>query len=155
MLIAGSCASAPRYNTDRKPSARKSKPTRKAKTPARRPPSMKVRPGAVFTGVASFYGPDFHGKLTANGEVYDMYGRTAAHKTLPLNTIIRVTNLANGESMIVRINDRGPYIPGRMLDLSYGAAKKLDFVAQGTTRVKIEVIEVGDDEYMKHLPVKE
>ena len=116
---------------------------------------MRVRPGAVFTGVASFYGPDFHGKLTANGEVYDMYGLTAAHKTLPLNTIIRVTNLANGKSLILRINDRGPYIAGRVLDLSYGAAKKLGFIAQGTTRVRFEVIEVGDDEYMQHLPVVE
>ena len=116
---------------------------------------MKVRPGAVFVGTASFYGPDFHGKLTANGEVYDMYGLTAAHRTLPLNTIIRVTNLANSKSLIVRINDRGPYVQGRMLDLSYGAAKKLGFLAQGTTRVRVMVIEVGDDEYMKHLPRKE
>jgi len=106
-------------------------------------------------GTASFYGPDFHGKLTANGEVYDMYGLTAAHRTLPLNTIIRVTNLANSKSLIVRINDRGPYVQGRMLDLSYGAAKKLGFLAQGTTRVRVMVIEVGDDEYMKHLPRKE
>ena len=106
-------------------------------------------------GVSSFYGPDFHGKLTANGEVYDMYGLTAAHRTLPLNTIIRVTNLANGKSLIVRINDRGPYVQGRMLDLSYGAAKKLGFLAQGTTRVRVAVIEVGDDEYMQHLPRKE
>jgi rare lipoprotein A len=120
--------------------------------PSTRPPSARVRPGAVFVGVSSFYGPDFHGKLTANGEVYDMYGLTAAHRTLPLNTIIRVTNLTNNKSLIVRINDRGPYIQGRMLDLSYGAAKKLGFVAQGTTRVKIEVIEVGDDVYMQHLP---
>ncbi len=83
-----------------------------------------------------------------------MYGLTAAHRTLPLNTIIRVTNLANRKSLIVRINDRGPYIRGRMLDLSYGAALKLGFVNQGTTRVRIEVIEVGDDVYMKHLPAK-
>ena len=83
-----------------------------------------------------------------------MYGLTAAHRTLPLNTIIRVTNQANGKSLIVRINDRGPWIQGRMLDLSYGAALKLGFISQGTTRVKVEVIEVGDDVYMKHLPGK-
>ena len=106
-------------------------------------------------GIASYYGPDFHGKLTANGEVYDMYGLTAAHKTLPLNTVIRVTNMSNRRNLIVRINDRGPYIAGRMLDLSYGAALKLDFLAQGTTRVKIEIIEVGDDKYMQHLPKKQ
>ena len=106
-------------------------------------------------GIASYYGPDFHGKLTANGEVYDMYGLTAAHKTLPLNTVIRVTNMSNRRNLIVRINDRGPYVTGRMLDLSYGAALKLGFVAQGTTRVKIEIIEIGDDEYMQHLPEKQ
>tara|TARA_B110000438_G_scaffold293556_1_gene333612 strand:- start:661 stop:1047 length:387 start_codon:yes stop_codon:yes gene_type:complete len=104
----------------------------------------------VLTGVSSYYGTDFHGKLTANGEVYDMYGLTAAHKTLPLNTIVRVTNLANSKSLILRINDRGPYIKGRILDCSYGAAKKLDFLIQGTTKVKIELIEIGDNKYMKH-----
>ena len=101
-------------------------------------------------GVASWYGPNFHGKLTANGEVFDMYGLTAAHKTLPLNTTVRVTNLANNKSLILRINDRGPYIKGRILDCSYGAAKKLDFLLQGTTKVRIEIIEVGDNKYMKH-----
>ena len=104
----------------------------------------------VLIGVSSYYGPNFHGKLTANGEVYDMYGVTAAHKTLPLNTICRVTNLANDKSLILRINDRGPYIKGRILDCSYGAAKKLDFINQGTTNVKIEVIEWGDGKYMQH-----
>ena len=101
-------------------------------------------------GVSSWYGPNFHGNLTANGEVYDMYGVTAAHKTLPLNTTVRVTNLANNKSLILRINDRGPYIKGRILDCSYGAAKKLDFIIQGTTKVRIEIIEVGDNKYMKH-----
>ncbi len=103
-----------------------------------------------MTGVSSFYAEDFHGKLTANGEVYDMYGLTAAHKTLPLNTIVRVTNLENNKSLILRINDRGPYVKGRILDCSYGAAKKLGFVNNGTAKVKIEVIEWGDNQYMKH-----
>jgi len=108
----------------------------------------------VIKGISSFYAEDFHGKLTANGEVYDMYGVTAAHKTMPLNTICRVTNLENNKSLILRINDRGPYIKGRILDCSYGAAKKLDFINQGTTKVKIEVIEWGDDKYMKHRTIK-
>ena len=110
----------------------------------------KVRHRKIIKGISSFYAEDFHGKLTANGEVYDMYGLTAAHKTMPLNTICRVTNLENDKSLILRINDRGPYIKGRILDCSYGAAKKLGFINQGTTMVKIEVIEWGDNKYMKH-----
>lgn len=104
----------------------------------------------IYKGVASWYGPNFHGKLTANGEVYDQYGVTAAHKELPLNTIARVTNLDNDKSIILRINDRGPYAKNRILDCSYGAAKKLDFLNQGTANVKIEIIEFGDNEYMHH-----
>jgi len=101
-------------------------------------------------GVSSWYGPNFHGKLTANGEVYDMYGVTAAHKTLPFNTVVRVKNEDNGKSLILRINDRGPYAKGRILDCSYGAAKKLGFDTIGTANVKIEIIELGDGEYMHH-----
>ena len=114
----------------------------------------KVRHRKIIKGISSFYAEDFHGKLTANGEVYDMYGLTAAHKTMPLNTICRVTNLENDKSLILRINDRGPYIKGRILDCSYGAAKKLDFINQGTTMVKIEVIEWGDNQYMKHRSIQ-
>ena len=105
----------------------------------------------IYKGISSYYGPKFHGKLTANGEVFDMYGVTAAHKEIPLNTVARVTNLENNKSLILRINDRGPYIDGRILDCSYGAAKKLDFLEQGTTNVKIEVIEWGDNKYMQHI----
>ena len=79
-----------------------------------------------------------------------MYGLTAAHKTIPLNTVVRVTNKANNKSLILRINDRGPYVAGRMLDCSYGAAKKLDFINQGTAEVKMKIIEWGDNEYMHH-----
>ena len=87
--------------------------------------------------------------MTANGEVYDKDGISAAHKTLPLNSIVRVTNLNNGKSVKLKINDRGPYIKGRILDCSYGAAIELDFVQQGTTEVKVEVIKWGDNEYKK------
>ena len=139
-IIFADCTNSPRYGGSISKS-KKSNP-RSLKTAKRVP--------KVITGVSSFYGTDFHGKLTANGEVYDMYGLTAAHKTLPLNTIVRVTNLANNKSLILRINDRGPYIKGRILDCSYGAAKKLDFLLQGTTKVRIEIIEVGDNKYMKH-----
>ena len=104
----------------------------------------------VFKGISSYYGPKFHGKLTANGEIFDMYGVSAAHKEMPFNTIVRVTNENNGKSHIIRINDRGPYIDGRILDCSFGAAKKLGFVSEGTAPVKIEVIEWGDGKYMHH-----
>jgi len=142
------CSSSPRYTTGSTPN--RSKSTKKIKITAASSKNGKVKHRKVMTGISSFYAEDFHGKLTANGEVYDMYGVTAAHKTLPLNTVCRVTNLANNKSLILRINDRGPYIKGRILDCSYGAAKKLDFIKEGTTNVKIEVIEFGDGKYMQH-----
>jgi rare lipoprotein A len=91
-------------------------------------------------GIASWYGPDFHGKPTANGETFDMNGISAAHPTLPMPSYLRVTNLANGRSIIVRINDRGPYARERVTDLSVGAAKALGFYDQGLTRVRIEYV---------------
>lgn len=92
------------------------------------------------TGVASWYGPNFHGKKTANGEIFDKYELTAAHKTLQMPSIIRVTNLENGRSIIARVNDRGPFSKKRILDLSERAAEVLDFKHKGTTRVKIQVL---------------
>ena len=140
------CSSSPRYRTG--PVKASSSKTKKDL------PSLKTKKKGnhrkTMTGVSSFYAEAFHGKLTANGEVYDMYGVTAAHKTLPLNTVARVTNLENNKSLILRINDRGPYVKGRILDCSYGAAKKLDFINNGTAKVKIEVIDWGDNKYMKH-----
>lgn len=97
-------------------------------------------PPGVQTGLASWYGMDFHGKLTSNKEVYDMYDMTAAHKTLPFGTYVMVTNLNNGKSAVVRINDRGPFVKGRVIDLSYAAAKMLDLVGPGVAPVRIEVL---------------
>ena len=88
-------------------------------------------------GLASWYGADFHGKKTANGEIYDMYAVSAAHKTLPFNTYVSVNNLENGRKIRVRINDRGPFVRGRIIDLSYTAADKLGIVGPGTARVEI------------------
>jgi len=140
-LMLLSCSNSPRYRgSGPRP---KSKNSKSLSTKA-------VKHQKLMTGISSYYAEDFHGKLTANGEIYDMYGLTAAHKTLPLNTIVRVTNLDNNKSLILRINDRGPYVKGRILDCSYGAALKLGFIAKGTTKVKIEVIEFGDNKYMKH-----
>ncbi|MEX1032267.1 MAG: septal ring lytic transglycosylase RlpA family protein [Cellvibrionaceae bacterium] len=91
-------------------------------------------------GLASWYGRKFHGRRTSNGEVYDMYGMTAAHKTLPIPTFVQVTNLENGKQVVVRVNDRGPFHDGRVIDLTYAAAKKLDFVDKGTARVEVVAI---------------
>ncbi len=93
--------------------------------------------GFVQTGYASWYGWHFHGRKTASGEQYNMYAYTAAHKTLPINTMVEVTNLKNGKHVVVRINDRGPFVKGRIIDLSYAAAKKLDMLKTGTTPVRI------------------
>lgn len=92
------------------------------------------------TGIASWYGPQFHGKLTANGEVYDMNDVTAAHRTLPMPSIVRVVNLDNGRSLVVRVNDRGPYARGRIIDLSRRSAQLLGFEGKGTARVRVQVM---------------
>jgi len=99
-----------------------------------------VKTGQVYYGKASWYGPNFHGKLTSNGEKYNMYQATAAHKTLPMNTIVKVTNQSNGKTSIVRINDRGPFVGTRIIDLSKKAAKAIDMVGTGTASVKLEIL---------------
>lgn len=96
--------------------------------------------GYVEEGVASWYGPDFHGKRTANGERYDMHALTAAHRTLPMPSLVRVTNLENRRSAILRINDRGPFARNRILDVSKRAADALGFIGQGTARVRVEIL---------------
>lgn len=96
--------------------------------------------GDQFDGIASWYGPDFHAKKTSNGEIYNMYAMTAAHKTLPMNTVVKVDNLDNGRSTIVRINDRGPFVAGRIIDLSNKAAHEIDMVRKGTAKVKVTVL---------------
>jgi rare lipoprotein A len=106
--------------------------------PADPKPATKHQPYQV--GTASWYGSDFDGKPTASGEPYDMYDLTAAHLTLPLGSYVRVTNLRNGRSIVVRVNDRGPIVPGRIIDLSYGAAEALQFRARGLQRVRLDLI---------------
>lgn len=107
---------------------------------------METAEGYVEEGMASFYGRKFHGRLTSNQEVYDMYAFTAAHKSLPLPSYVRVTNLANGKSVVVRVNDRGPFHAGRIIDLSYAAATKLGFIKQGTARVEVRALMPGDED---------
>jgi rare lipoprotein A len=92
------------------------------------------------TGYASWYGRDFQGRPTASGEIFDMYAYTAAHRDLPFGTRVRVTNEANGHSVVVRINDRGPWVEGRILDLSYAAAQALGMLEAGVARVRLEVL---------------
>lgn len=104
---------------------------------------MKSSKGFVQRGIASWYGKKFHGRKTSNGETYNMYAMSAAHKTLPIPTYVQVTNLDNGKQVIVRVNDRGPFHANRIIDLSYTAAKKLDIVGHGTGRVEIRAIEPG------------
>lgn len=99
-----------------------------------------VNVGDTASGIASWYGPDFHGKKTSNGETYNMNAMTAAHKTLPMNTMVRVTNLGNGAQTTVRINDRGPFVAGRIIDLSKAAATSIGMIGTGTARVKLEVV---------------
>jgi len=149
LLIAGmclECTPAPRYQSGKTSIKTSLKKSKKKKNDS---PSFN-KSKKVYKGISSYYGPKFHGKLTANGEIFDMYGVSAAHKEFPFNTIVRVTNENNDKSHIIRINDRGPYVNNRILDCSFGAAKKLGFVSEGTAPVKIEVIEWGDGKYMHH-----
>lgn len=101
---------------------------------------MKSSLGYSEKGIASWYGEDFHGQASANGECYNMYAFTAAHKTLPLPTIVRVTNLENNRSIVLKVNDRGPFVRGRIIDLSYAAAQSLDMTRTGTAPVLVEAI---------------
>jgi rare lipoprotein A len=94
----------------------------------------------VLTGVASWYGPGFHGRTTANGEQYNMHDMTAAHKSLKFGTRVKVTNENNGRSVVVRINDRGPYVGSRIIDLSKSAAQAIDMIGPGTASVTVEVL---------------
>lgn len=106
--------------------------------------STLMRPGSrpYEVGTASWYGEDFDGKPTASGEPFNMYDLTAAHPTLPLGTFVKVTNLRNRRAVVVRINDRGPIVPGRIIDVSYGAARVLKFHSQGIQRVRLDIVPV-------------
>lgn len=109
--------------------------------------------GMKERGIASWYGEDFHGWVTASGEIYDMESLSGAHRTLPLGTVVRVTNVENGKQIRVRINDRGPYVNGRILDLSYAAARKIGMAEGGLSAVSLEVI--GDHGFSLPLQTRE
>ena len=133
-----SCATSPRYqHTSSSPAATKSNSQRTASpSPAKNSTDKKHE----MVGQASWYGPGFHGKTTANGEKFNQNAMTAAHKTLPFNTNVKITDLETGKSVVVRINDRGPYAKGRIIDLSKRAAEKLGMKEKGHTKVKLEIV---------------
>lgn len=134
LLWGTGCSTAPRYVRGRGSSSSR----RTAPPPEKR--HISHRGAKRVTGVASYYGPGFHGKKTANGERFNMNALTAAHRTLPFGTRVRVTNLDNGRSVVVRINDRGPFAKGRIIDLSKVAAKRIGMIQSGTARVRLEVL---------------
>ena len=109
---------------------------------------MESADGYSEVGIASWYGPGFHGKLTANGETYNQKAMTAAHKTLPLPTLVKVENLENGKSVVVRVNDRGPYSKGRIIDLTEVAARRLGMIDKGTAKVRVSVLSEDPDCYV-------
>ena len=113
---------------------------RAAPPPPTVPKATPARPGTVEKGIASWYGEPYHGRRTASGEVYDMFGVSAAHRTLPFGTVVRVTRRDTGQRVEVRINDRGPFIKGRIIDLSYGAARRIALDVDGIAPVKVEVL---------------
>lgn len=113
---------------------------------------MKHADGFRQQGIASWYGKKFHGRKTSNGEIYNMYAMTGAHKTLPLGTYVRVRNLRNGKEVVVRINDRGPFVDGRIVDLSYTAAKEIDLVGPGTAPVSLVALGIPRETISKGAP---
>lgn len=150
-LLSG-CSTGPRLNPDEAATAN-AVPRYEAQPNRINPPSYSVNGrtyhvlqsnvGYDAQGVASWYGPQFHGRKTASGEPYDMYAMTAAHKTLRIPSYARVTNLENGASVIVRVNDRGPFVSNRIIDLSYAAARKIGMIGRGTAMVDVQAITVG------------
>ena len=155
-LMLAACASTPRRNPEpprplpAPPEVGDAVPRVEARSSHGNPPYYDVNgqryrvlasaDGYIERGVASWYGPDFHGHNTSSGERYDMYAMTAAHRTLPIPCYARITNLANGRSIVVRINDRGPFVAHRIVDLSYSAATRLDIVRTGTAFVELRTV---------------
>jgi len=155
LFVLVSCASSPKFTRNRshnvaeektkQPNTRYSKKKKTNESEKETVNAFYNLPGSMetVTGYASYYADDFDGKQTANGETFNMYELTAAHKTYPFNTMLRVTNLSNNKSIIVRVNDRGPFVDDRIIDLSLGAAMQLDMLNSGVQKVRIEVIEWG------------
>jgi rare lipoprotein A len=160
LLVSEACVPAPVYRNSSIPAVRPGpgKGSFGAATSTRDAPSVVAAPtnahpidplnistaNAYQVGTSSYYGKKFHGRKTANGEIFNMYKLTAAHRVLPLGTVAKVTNLANGRWVVVKVNDRGPFIEGRILDLSFAAALEIEMVESGTAKVMIEIVEAVD-----------
>lgn len=138
VLIVSGCGGKVRVRSSYEPSPGKPRPA--PQSPAKQKPSSQK----VQVGEASWYGRDFHGRRTASGEKYDMHALTAAHPSLPFGSIVRVRHVSNGKTVKVRINDRGPFKKGRIIDLSYAAANKIAMVQEGVAKVEVEIVQVGD-----------
>jgi rare lipoprotein A len=145
LLFYGGCSSSVRFGREGSGNGQ-GKETTEPETvkPNRTPRDSNAKPLLTVTGVASFYADAFHNRKTSNGETYDMNDFTCAHRNFPFQTRIRVTNLDNDMTVIVRVNDRGPFAEGRIIDLSLGAAKALNMVEKGTTKIKLEILEWGN-----------
>ena len=146
LLLLSSCAAKKTYVAKPSDGSSRTKATQRPYTVmGKRYEPLSTHERFTQSGVASWYGKDFHGKKTSNGEIYNMHAMTAAHKTLPLGVFVRVYNTKNGKESIVRVNDRGPFVKGRIIDLSYAAAKKLGVDVAGTAFVKIEALGYQQD----------
>ena len=142
------CSANPRYaGSDSRRQVHRKYTTKMSKAEVKRSiaaaEKIELQVGDKLKFVCSYYGKKFHGRPTSNGEIYDMHKFTAAHKTLPFQTKLRVTNPDNGKSVVVRINDRGPFVAGRDLDLSQAAARQIEMIAHGVKELEIEVLEIG------------
>ena len=143
IVLSGACTPSPRYSVERikekrPPKTAKEKTTqadKTAKNDSKTPPV-----GTIIRGMASYYADDFHNRKTANGEIFNMHGLTVAHKTWDFNTWLEVKNLSNGRTVVVRVNDRGPYVGNRIIDLSLGAAKEIRMIEAGVQEVEIEIL---------------
>lgn len=134
VIMIASCSSSVRFSSD------KDRSNPHISNNSKSDNSQIIQLGSVLTGKASYYGDEFHGRKTANGELYDRTKLSAAHKSLPFGTNVRVRNLRNNKEVIVRINDRGPFVAGRIIDLSFTAAKEIDMIRDGVIEVEITVL---------------
>jgi rare lipoprotein A len=143
LLLCGLAAAASNLDavSPKSGSSSRSIPVKSIRTEKAKVSKASAKSGKVQVGTASWYGKQFHGRQTASGDTYDMFQFTAAHRTLPLGTLVKVTNLRNGKWVVVKVNDRGPYVGHRVMDVSYGAAQMMGFRQRGLEKVKLEVIE--------------